>query len=147
MTPPGYSGYRFPSDVIQHAFWMYLRFTLSYRDVEDLLAERGIEVSYETIRRWVSAFGAMIARRLRAQRPAPHRRWHLDEMFIRIGGKQGDESDSEPTWQRSYKQAPPNAALQPPFRSDRLPSVLRVVARHRAVFLFCPAKGALAVKP
>src|SRR3546814_1732312 len=71
----------FPSDVIRRAVWMYLRFTLSYRDIEDLLAERGIEVSYETIRRWVSAFGPMIARRLRAQRPAPHRPWHLDEMF------------------------------------------------------------------
>jgi len=88
MTQPGYSVYRFPPDVIQRAVWMYLRFTLSYRDVEDLLAERGIEVSYETIRRWVSAFGPMIARRLRAQRPAPHRRWHLDEMFVRIGAKQ-----------------------------------------------------------
>ncbi|TSD82395.1 IS6 family transposase [Mycobacterium sp. KBS0706] len=88
MTPPDYAGYRFPSDVIQRAVWMYLRFTLSYRDVEDLLAERGIEVSYETIRRWVSAFGPMIARRLRAQRPAPHWRWHLDEMFVRIGGEQ-----------------------------------------------------------
>jgi len=87
MTPPDYAGYRFPSDVIQCAVWMYLRFTLSYRDIEDLLAERGIEVSYETIRRWVSAFGPMIARRLQARRPAPHRRWHLDEMFVRIGGK------------------------------------------------------------
>jgi transposase-like protein len=88
LTPPDFAGYRFPSDVIQRAVWMYLRFTLSYRDVEDLLAERGIEVSYETIRRWVSAFGPKIARRLRAQRPAPHRRWHLDEMFVRIGGRQ-----------------------------------------------------------
>jgi transposase-like protein len=87
MTPPDYAGYRFPPDLIQRAVWMYLRFTLSYRDVEDLLAERGIEVSYETIRRWVSVFGPMIARRLQARRPAPHRRWHLDEMFIRIGGK------------------------------------------------------------
>jgi len=52
MAPPDYAGYRFPSDVIQRAVWMYLRFTLSYRDVEDLLTERGIEVSYETIRRW-----------------------------------------------------------------------------------------------
>jgi transposase-like protein len=67
---------------------MYLRFTLSYRDVEDLLAERGVEVSYETIRRWVATFGPVIARRLRARRPVPHRRWHLDEMFVRIGGKQ-----------------------------------------------------------
>ncbi len=82
-----YSGYRFPRDVIQRAVWMYLRFTLSFRDVEDLLAERGIEVSYETIRRWVMAFGPAIARRLRAHRPMPHRRWHLDEMFVRIGGR------------------------------------------------------------
>jgi hypothetical protein len=73
---PDYAGYRFPSDVIQRAVWMYLRFTLSYREVEDLLAERGIEVSYETIRRWVR--GAVFARRLRAQRAAPHRRRHLD---------------------------------------------------------------------
>ncbi|MGF6233861.1 hypothetical protein QFZ27_007816 [Inquilinus ginsengisoli] len=73
--------------MIQRAVWMYLRFTLSYRDVEDLLAERGIEVTYETIRRWVSRFGPIIARRLCAKRPAPHRRWHLDEMFVRIGGK------------------------------------------------------------
>ena len=53
MTPPSYRGYHFPADVIQRAIWMYLRFTLSYRDVEDLLAERGVKVSYETIRRWV----------------------------------------------------------------------------------------------
>jgi len=88
MAPPDYAGYRFPSDVIQCAVWMYLRFTLSYRDVEDLLAERGIEVSYETIRRWVTTFGPVIARRLRARRPTPHGRWHLDEMFAQIGGKQ-----------------------------------------------------------
>jgi len=88
MAPISYSGYRFPRDVIQRAVWMYLRFTLSFRDVEDLLAERGIEVSYETIRRWVMAFGPAIARRLRAHRPMPHRRWHLDEMFVRIGGRQ-----------------------------------------------------------
>jgi putative transposase len=88
MAPISYSGYRFPRDVIQRVVWMYLRFTLSFRDVEDLLAERGIEVSYETIRRWVIAFGPAIARRLRAHRPIPHPRWHLDEMFVRIGGRQ-----------------------------------------------------------
>jgi putative transposase len=88
MTALSYHGYHFPADVIQRAVWMYLRFTLSYRDVEDLLAERGIQVSYETIRRWVHAFGPGIARRLRAGRPTPHGRWHLDEMFVRIGGKQ-----------------------------------------------------------
>jgi putative transposase len=88
MTPPYSVGYRFPRDVIQRAVWMDLRFTLSYRDVEELLAERGIEVSYETIRRWVLAFGPLITPRLRARRPTPHGRWHLDEMFVRIGGKQ-----------------------------------------------------------
>ena len=72
MTPPSYRGYHFPADVIQRAVWMYLRFTLSYRDVEDLLAERGIQVSYETIRRWVHVFGPVIGRRLRARRPKPH---------------------------------------------------------------------------
>jgi transposase-like protein len=88
MTSPCYSGYRFPSDLIQRAIWLYLRFTLSYRDVEELLAERGVEVSYETIRRWVLTFGPVIARGLRARRAKPHSRWHLDEMFVRIGGKQ-----------------------------------------------------------
>ena len=66
MTSPFYSGYRFPSDIIQRAIWLYLRFTLSYRDVEELLAERGVEVSYETIRRWVLTFGPVITRRPRA---------------------------------------------------------------------------------
>src|SRR4051794_34838985 len=68
MTPPSYAGYRFPSEIIQRAVWMYLRFTLSYRDVEELLAERGIQTTYETIRRWVLTFGPVIARRLRSSR-------------------------------------------------------------------------------
>src|ERR687894_1327752 len=88
MTPLSYSGYRFPRDLIQLAVWMYLRFTLSFRDVEELLAERGITVSHESIRRWVLTLGPLIARRLRARRPKPHSRWHLDEMVVRIGGKQ-----------------------------------------------------------
>src|SRR5919199_6546919 len=87
MTVPSYSGYRFPAEIIQRAVWMYLRFTLSLRDVEELLAERGILVTYESIRRWVLAFGPQIARRLRARRPRPHGRWHLNEMAVRIGGK------------------------------------------------------------
>ena len=82
-----YSGYRFPPDIIQRAVWMYLRFTLSFRDVEELLAERGITVTHESIRRWVLTFGPAIARRLRARRPRPHGRWHLDEMAVRIGSK------------------------------------------------------------
>jgi transposase-like protein len=88
MPPLSYSGYRFPRDTIQRAVWMYLRLTLSFRDVEELLAERGIVVTYETIRRWVLTFGPAIARRLLARRPKPHGRWHLDEMAVRIGGKQ-----------------------------------------------------------
>src|SRR5918999_1183805 len=88
MPPLSYSGYRFPRDIIQRAVWMYLRFTLSLRDVEELLAERGIVVTYESIRRWVLTFGPAIARRLRARRPKPHSRWHMDEMFVRVGGKQ-----------------------------------------------------------
>ena len=77
MPALSYSGYRFPADIIQRAVWIYFRFTLSFRDVEELLADRGITVSHESIRRWVLAFGPLIARRLRAHRPKPHvLRWH-----------------------------------------------------------------------
>jgi len=75
--------HQFPPVVIQHAVWLYLRFTLSYRDVEDLLAERGLDISYETVRSWVLKFGPVIARRLRRRRPRPSNRWHLDEMVVR----------------------------------------------------------------
>src|SRR5262249_23977326 len=95
MRPLSYAGYRFPPDIIQQAIWLYLRFTLSLRDVEELLAERGIDVSHETIRRWVVVFGPMIARRLRAMRPKPHTTWHLDEMFVSIGGKRWRAVDAE----------------------------------------------------
>ena len=78
MTLPSYRRHRFPPKIIQHAIWLYLRFTLSYRDVEELLCERGVEISYETVRRWVLKFGPVIARRLRRWRPRPSGRWHLD---------------------------------------------------------------------
>jgi len=87
MAPLCYHRHRFPPEIIQHAIWLYLRFTLSYRDVEDLLAERGLDISYETVRRWVLKFGPAIARRLRQRRPRPSDRWHLDEMVVRIAGK------------------------------------------------------------
>jgi transposase-like protein len=67
--------------------WLYLRFTLSYRDVEELLAKRGLDISYETVRRWVLKFGPGIARRLRQGRPRPSDRWHFDEMVVRIAGR------------------------------------------------------------
>ena len=87
MTKISYSGYRFPPEIIQHAIWLYFRFTLSFRDVEDLLAERGIIVSYETIRRWVNHFGPKIAADLRKRRPKPHATWHLDEVYLKINGR------------------------------------------------------------
>ena len=87
MTLLSFRRHRFPPEIIQHAIWLYLRFTLSYRDVEELLAERGVEISYETVRRWVLKFGPLIARRLRRRRPQPSDRWHLDETMVRIAGK------------------------------------------------------------
>src|SRR6266849_3632729 len=87
MQPISYARHRFPRDVIRHAVWLYLRFTLSYRDVEDLLAERGLAISNETIRRWVLKFGPVVARNLRRVRPVPHSQWHLDEMVVSIAGR------------------------------------------------------------
>ena len=87
MQKISYAGYRFPPEVIHQAIWLYLRFTLSFRDVEDLLAERGIMVSYETVRRWVNHFGPIVAAELRKRRPKPHSTWHLDEVYLKIGGR------------------------------------------------------------
>ena len=87
MAPISYARHRFPPAIIRHAVWLYFRFTLSFRDVEELLAERGIEVSYETVRRWVLKFGPAFARELRRRRPRPSSQWHLDEMAVQIGGK------------------------------------------------------------
>ncbi len=84
MDQLSYRRHRFPPPIIQHAIWLYLRFTLSYRDVEELLAERGLGGSYETVERWVLKFGPGFARRLRRSRPRPSNRWHLDEMVVRI---------------------------------------------------------------
>jgi putative transposase len=87
MKKISYSGYRFPPEIVQQAIWLYLRFTLSFRDVEDLLAERGIAVSYETVRRWVNYFGPMIAADLRKRRQRPSTIWHLDEVYLKIAGR------------------------------------------------------------
>ena len=87
MDRLSYHRHRFPSIIIQQAVWLYFRFGLSYRDVEDMLAERGIDVSYETVRRWALKFGTIIARRLRRGR-RPSGRWHLDEVFVSINGRQ-----------------------------------------------------------
>jgi putative transposase len=87
MKPISSARHRFPPDVIRHAVWLYLRFTLSYRDVEDLLAERGLIVSNEAIRQWVLKFGPVIAKNLRTSRPQAYTRWHLDEMVVSLFGR------------------------------------------------------------
>ena len=85
---PRYHGYRFPPEIIAHAVWLYFRFSLSLRDVEDLLAQRGITVTYETIRRWARTFGPTYARRLRRRRGHLGDTWYLDEVFVILHGRQ-----------------------------------------------------------
>src|SRR6476659_3391707 len=82
-----YYGHRFPSAIISYAVWLYHRFCLSFRDVEDLLAERGIIVSYETIRQWCQKFGVEYARTLRRRQGRLGNIWHLDELFVTIQGQ------------------------------------------------------------
>jgi putative transposase len=82
-----YRGHRFPADVISHAVWLYHRFCLSFRDVEDLLAERGVTVSYETIRSWCRKFGSEYARKLRRRTGRLGDTWFLDEVFVTIQGR------------------------------------------------------------
>jgi len=79
-----FKGHRFPRDVIAYAVWAYFRFAMSLRDVEDLLAERSVIVSYESIRAWVAKFGSRSAKTVRRDRPAPSGKWHLDEVVITI---------------------------------------------------------------
>ncbi len=82
-----YRGYRFPPEIISHAVWLYHRFTLSLRDIEDLLAERGVIVSYESIRRWCMTFGLDYARVLRKRQVRLGDTWHMDVVFITINGQ------------------------------------------------------------
>ena len=87
MQAISFKRHRFPPDVMCHAVWLYFRFTLSIRDVEELLAQRGIEVSREAVRCWVNKFGPLIAANLRRRRGPPTGRWHLDEMVVKIAGQ------------------------------------------------------------
>ena len=86
-TTASYRGHRFPREVISHAVWLYHRFCLSFRGVEDLLAERGIAVSYETIRHWCRKFGTRYARRLKRRERRLGDTWYLDELFVHIQGQ------------------------------------------------------------
>jgi putative transposase len=83
---PLHRGYRFPAELISHAVWLYYRFHLSHRDVEDLLAERGVRVSYEAIRLWCRRFGPAVAAGLRRRRARAGDKWHLDEVQLKIKG-------------------------------------------------------------
>ena len=87
MSKISYTRHRFPPAVIYRSVWLYFRFPLSFRDVEEMLAERGIDVSYETIRHWILEFGLAIAANVRSRRVQPLGTWHLDEVFVRVGGK------------------------------------------------------------
>jgi putative transposase len=82
-----YKGHCFPHEIISHALWLYYRFSLSYRDVEGMLAERGIIVTYETVRQWCLKFGQLYANQLRRRRARPGDKWFLDEVFLTINGK------------------------------------------------------------
>lgn len=87
MRPISFKRHRFPPDVIRHAVWLYFRSTLSIRNVEELLAQRGVEVSREAVRCWVNKFDPVIAANLRRRRGPPTGRWHLDEMVVKIANR------------------------------------------------------------
>ena len=82
-----YKNHRFPVEIISHAVWLYFRFCLSFRDVEELLFERGVIVTYEAIRKWCHKFGQQYANQLRRRRPRPGDKWHMDEVFLTIKGE------------------------------------------------------------
>ncbi len=90
MTAAGssYKGFRFPPEIISHCVWLYHRFPLSFRDVQELMLERGVDVSYKTIRAWCDRFGQGYANQLRRRGPRPGDKWHLDEVFVQINGAQ-----------------------------------------------------------
>jgi putative transposase len=87
VVVPSYKGFRYPMEIISHCVWLYHRFLLSFREVEEMMMERGVVVSHETIRQWCQKFGQTYANRLRRRRPRPGDKWYLDEVFITIHGK------------------------------------------------------------
>jgi putative transposase len=94
MTPPAnserYKNHRFPGEIISHGVWLYYRFPLSYRDVQELLFERGSDVTHEAIRQWCLKFGQDYANQLKRRRAQPGDKWHLDEVFLTINGERHD---------------------------------------------------------
>lgn len=86
-SPQLYRRHRFPAEITSHCVWLYFRFCLSYRDVEEMMAARGVVVTYESIRGWCQKFGQAFANELPCQRPQPGEKWHLDEVSLKIRGK------------------------------------------------------------
>jgi hypothetical protein len=142
MHAISYVRHRFPPRIIDHAVWLYLRFTLSYRDVEDLLAARGRDVSYETVRRWVLKFGPAVAQNLRHARPKADGRWHLDAgpmpMHERLGTN--DREHLQDRWTPSIERPKNQRSL---FVSQTRPCPLRRRTlswmSERRIFCFKPA--------
>jgi putative transposase len=95
---PSYKGFRYPTEIISHCVWLYHRFPLSFREVEEMMMERGVVVSPETIRAWCQKFGQTYANGLRRRRPHPGDKWHLDEVFIKIHGKTHYLGGGRPGW-------------------------------------------------
>ncbi len=87
VVSPSYKGFRYPAEIISHCVWLYHRFPLSFREVEEMMMARGVVVTYETLRQWCRKFGQTYANGLRRRRPRPRDKWHLDEIFIKIHGK------------------------------------------------------------
>jgi putative transposase len=82
-----YAGHQFPAEIISHTLWLYFRFTLSFRDIEELMASRGVILTYESIRQWCLKFGQVFANEIRRRQPKRGDKWHLDEVYRRINGK------------------------------------------------------------
>jgi hypothetical protein len=116
----------FTPDIIRHAVWLYARFTLSCRDVEDLLAERGLDISYESVRRWFLKFGRLIAGNLRRSRPRPSARWHLDEMVIRIRDVDDENENSSGSSRLDQRNA--SCRSMPPSRTPSTSNAISFLA-------------------
>jgi len=117
MTPPAdperYKNHRFPGEIISHGVWLYYRFPLSYRDVQELLLERGIDVTHEAIRQWCPKFGQDYANQLKRRRAQPGDKWHLDEVFLAIHGQR------HYLWRgRSGRSCPRHPGAEPPQQAS-----------------------------
>ena len=131
-----YHRHRFPAEIISHCVWLYFRFALSFRDVEEMLAMRGVSLSYETIREWCLKFGQTYANGLRRKSPRPGDRWHLDEVFLKINGQHSlPLACSGSGWRRTGYSRPDQAGQE--GRKEVLSQALKRVAlrpaydRHR----------------